>query len=340
MWPPPGRRSRRATSERGLTSVVGNVLLVTIVIVLAVTVTVFAFAYAEEMPGGSAEASFALEESPAGLELTPRALTHDVDVLLNDEHVASIDADEAGVTTLLPTSRGDRVLVVSRDGDSSVLLREAVDDRSEAGDFIAHYTFDAQSGSTLIDRSGNGNDGTVEGDPTWINDGTGTGLGFDGSDDHVTITDLGVDAVSVEEFTVAVTYRQDGGTDRVNQLVEHHFDGNEWFLETADAGSGAYDVDYAVNWPTDQVSTSQGYTTGETHVAVATYDGSDYELFVDGTSVGSDTYADSVEMGDMVLAADAPDGGSQHLDGTIYEVRLYYTAFDSDEVETITTVMD
>lgn len=326
---------------RGMTSVVGNVLLVGIVLILAMTLAVFAFGFLENTSGATADASFDVAPSPAGVEVTPRALGTDVDVQLNGEPVVSFDASESGQTKLVPTSPGDRITIVSRDEDASVLLRETIDDRTSAGDFIAHYTFEAGSGSTLVDRSGNGNDGTLQGDPTWIQDSHGSALQFDGNDDHVTVTNLGVDAVDVDEFTVAVAYRQDGSTGRVNQLLEHYFGGNEWFLET-DSGStsGQYTVDYAVNYPGDVASTSQEFATGETHVAVGTYDGDRYELFVDGQSVGSGTYTNQVEMGDMVMAADAPSGGSQHLDGAIYEVRLYYTAFGEDSVATITDVMD
>jgi len=333
-------RRRPLTDDRALTSVVANVMMVAIAIVIAMTLLVFAFSYVDETPEATAEASFDIDPSPAGVTVTPTALGTDVEVLLDGERVATFAADDAGESTLVPTSRGDEILIVSREGDSSVLLRETVDDRSEAGDFVAHYTFEAGSGSTLVDRSGNGNDGTLQGDPTWIDDGQGAGLQFDGNDDYATVSDLGVDAVSVDEFTVAVAYRQAGSTGRVNQLVEHYFGGNEWYLET-DAGSGSSSVvDYAVNYPTDVVTTREEYDTGDTHVAVGTYDGSEYELFVDGEAVGSGTYEDDVEMGDMVVAADAPAGSSQRLDGSIYEIRLYYTAFDDDSVRTITDVMD
>lgn len=332
---------RHGCQSRGMTSVVANVLLVAIAIVLAVTITVFAFGFSENMPDATAEASVDFEPAPVGLEVTPRALGTDVDVLLNGERVTGFAANESGVTRLVPTSPGDRVTVVSRGEESSVLVTEEIDERSEAGDFVAHYRFDSGSGATLVDRSGNGNDGTIRGSPAWVTDGFGSALAFDASDDHVDVTNLGVDAVSVDEFTVAVAYRQDGSTGRVNQLVEHHAGGNEWFLETEGGSTGGrYDLDYAVNYPSDQLSTNGGYATGSTHVAVGTYDGSTYELFVDGQRVGSDSYASSVDMGDMVIGADAPGGSSQHFDGRIYEVRLYHHAFGEESVATVTNAMD
>lgn len=331
----------RAPGNRAMTSVLANVLLVAIAIVLAVTITVFGFSFAENVPDATAEASVDFEPAPVGLEVTPRALGTDVDVLLNGERVTGFAANESGVTRLVPTSPGDRVTVVSRGEESSVLVTEEIDERSEAGDFVAHYRFDSGSGTTLVDRSGNGNDGTIQGSPAWVADGFGSALEFTGSNDHVDVTDLGVDAMSVDEFTVAVAYRQDGSTDRVNQLVEHHSGGNEWFLETEGGStSGTYDLDYAVNYPSDQLSTSQGYATGTTHVAVATYDGSKYELFVDGQGAGTGSYASSVDMGDLVIGADAPGGSSQYFDGRIYEIRLYYQAFDEESVTTVTDAMD
>jgi hypothetical protein len=41
-------------------------------------------------------------------------------------------------------------------------------------------------------------------------------------------------------------------------------------------------------------------------------------------------------MGKFYIGADAENQGSDRLDGRIYEIRLYYTAFDDGEVKRIT----
>jgi hypothetical protein len=330
-----GEANNTDRTDRGMTSVMGNLLLVATVVLVGMVIAVGAFTFLDGLGAPTANADFTYEQTPAGLEMTPGALSTAVDVQLNGKRVASFSEDAAGRTVLLPTAPGDRITVVSRDGEKTVLVEKTVDDRSEVGDFIAYYTFDSASGTTLADRSGNGNDGSLSGDPQW----TGESLRFDGSGDHVDVTNIHA-PVDVSAFTIAVAYRQDGSSGRVNQLVEHYDGGNEWFLENPGASGSQYSTDFAVNYPTDVVNSGTTYTTGERHVAVGTYDGSTYELYVDGTQVGSGSYSSAVDMGDMVIAGDAPGGGSQNLDGEIYEIRLYYTAFDDDEIRVISTAME
>jgi len=49
------------------------------------------------------------------------------------------------------------------------------------------YAFDEGSGTTVTDSSGNGRNGTISG-ATWATGKIGGGLGFDGVNDYVTIS--------------------------------------------------------------------------------------------------------------------------------------------------------
>ena len=59
------------------------------------------------------------------------------------------------------------------------------------GDLIAYWPFDDGSGSTAIDTTGGGNDGTLVNSPTWVPGVFGTALSFNGSNQYV---DCGNDA--------------------------------------------------------------------------------------------------------------------------------------------------
>jgi hypothetical protein len=52
---------------------------------------------------------------------------------------------------------------------------------------IAYWSFDEGSGSIAGDFSGNGNDGTLQNGPTWVDGKQGQALDFDGSDDQISI---------------------------------------------------------------------------------------------------------------------------------------------------------
>src|SRR4051812_7924947 len=53
---------------------------------------------------------------------------------------------------------------------------------------VAAYNFDAGSGSTLVDQSGNGNTGTIR-NASWTSGKNGKALAFDGSSSWVTVPD-------------------------------------------------------------------------------------------------------------------------------------------------------
>jgi flagellin-like protein len=323
--------------RRAATPVVGNILLVAVVIVIAMTLVGLSFAFLDNTGTPRADAAFEYEQSPAGLEIIPQALGTDVIVKLNGNSVGTIEADSAGESVLVPTAPGDTVTIVSQDEDRSVLVEREIDERSEIGDFIAYYTFDSGSDTTLKDRSGNGNDGTINGDP----EPRESSLDFDGQDDSVSVSGLDADR-QVSELTVAVAYRPD--TDEHQELVEHvdKQEGTNLVLELKGGSTDTYEVAYTV----DKAGGSQSgeifageYAAGDRHVVVGTYNGSAYDLYVDGTraDTGTDPPA-NISLGDLTIANDA-EGLDQHFDGEIYEIRLYYTAFDEEEVKVITRAM-
>jgi FlaG/FlaF family flagellin (archaellin) len=347
---------RASLDDRSVAPIVGNILLVAVAVVIAVTVTTLSFAFLEGTGAPTADASFEYEQTEAGLRVVPEALGTDVAVKLNGEQVATLRADAAGEGALVPTAPGDTITIVSQDGDRSVLVNREIDDRSEVGDFIAYYRFDSGTGDVLVDRANNGNDGTLKTDdnddddlPQWRTGGGGC-LRFDGADDHVIVEDISSPR-DLDEFTVAVTYRQrdadfPNGNDfrSIDQLVEHEWSGNEWYLETkpTSTGSTEYGLHYAVKYP-DQIIKSENdgpatYGLGERHVAVATYDGTDYALYVDGEQVTSKSFDRPVDMGDMRIGRDYEDT-VQYLDGDVCEMRLYYQAFGTEDVAALSAAM-
>src|SRR5262245_51974823 len=52
---------------------------------------------------------------------------------------------------------------------------------------VAAYSFNASSGTTLTDDSGNGNTGVLTNGPTWVAGKNGNAISFDGTNDYVSI---------------------------------------------------------------------------------------------------------------------------------------------------------
>ena len=57
-------------------------------------------------------------------------------------------------------------------------------------ELLGRWGFDEGSGNVAYDTSGNGRDGTIEGDPQWVVGKIGGALKFDGDDDQITLNDL------------------------------------------------------------------------------------------------------------------------------------------------------
>ncbi len=77
-----------------------------------------------------------------------------------------------------------------------------------SADLAAHWSFDDGSGTSAFDSSGNGNDGTVEGNAEWVNGQLGGALQFDGSGARVVAANIPFDnrSFSVMMWVNAVLY--------------------------------------------------------------------------------------------------------------------------------------
>lgn len=332
----------RARPSRGATPIIANILLVGIALVIAVVLVTVSFGFLEETGAPTAEATFEYEQTPVGLRMTPEVIGTDVIVKLNDDEIATVEADSAGEPILIPTAPGDTITVISRDRDRSVLINKEIDSRSEIGDFIAYYRFDS-GGSNVIDRSGNDNDGIRNGGTDWVTDDDGEALDFDGSTGtYVDVGDLTVDGPDqVDEITVAIRYTHRGGSD-IQNLIEHQDSNFAWFVETDGKHGDPHRMEWNLGYrtaPSGKITTGD-ISAGETEILVGTYDGNEMVLYQNGNKVGSRTFDRDVALGDVIVGADSdPSSVGQNLDGRIYELRLYYAAFDSDNIEAITNAM-
>ncbi|UCF17637.1 MAG: hypothetical protein JSW59_09280, partial [Phycisphaerales bacterium] len=83
-----------------------------------------------------------------------------------------------------------------------------------SAELILHWSFDEGSGKTAFDRSGNGYDGTIEGDPKWVAGKIGGALDFGGDGSHVINTAAGSAMNGLSALTVTLWIKSDViGTD-------------------------------------------------------------------------------------------------------------------------------
>ncbi len=337
--------SRDPAGDRGQSAVLGELLMVGVVIVAAAGIAVGAFLIAGTQPTIQAETVVDVEETSAGTALSVQRIGQFAEVRVEGDPVATLNASDAGRSVYLPTAPGEEVTVVASEGDQSLLLSETVD-RGEAGDFIAYYTFDRSDSTTVVDGTGNGNNGTVMGtsNPTRGSDARGTYMQFDGGDDYVDLDDLTADGPDeVEEITVVIEYEKDYGDNDIQNLVEHQDSNFAWFVETDGQHVDPHDMEFNVGYQSSPSGklVAENIPEREPQVLVGTYDGEEMVLYRNGTRIDTKTFEREVSLGEVVLAADSdPATVGQHFHGKLYEFRLYYTAFDDEEAATLTERMD
>jgi len=75
-----------------------------------------------------------------------------------------------------------------------------------SADLVGYWKFDEGSGTTAYDSSGNGLDGTLNGDPQWVEGQLGGALDFDGNGDFVEIPHSTILSITDEITITAWTY--------------------------------------------------------------------------------------------------------------------------------------
>ena len=151
--------------------------------------------------------------------------------------------------------------------------------QTSANVLVAEWTFDEGMGDVLHDSSGNGYDGDINGDATWVPGASGMALCFDGVDDYVEIPNTAhLDFESGFTLKAQVKFTSHNSD---TLIVGKHVGGVRagYFL-------GVYDdqLDFYMNWdsPFRLITTrSPSYSDGEWHDIVGSYDGTNQYLYVD-----------------------------------------------------------
>ncbi len=197
----------------------------------------------------------------------------------------------------------------------------------DAAGMILHYAFDEGSGTSAADSSGNGNTGTINGNPAWVAGHSGQALSFDGSRDYVTagkslLNDL-------PQFTIACWLKGDLSLGNRSGLIGQN-DCVEYGVVSANtvqiytAGGGTVDLP----WPYD--------AQADWHHVVAVGDGTGITFYLDGKeavsggaeteSYGTSTFMFNIGGGGIFDAAD------NWFSGQIDEVYVYQRALSAAEV--------
>lgn len=196
----------------------------------------------------------------------------------------------------------------------------------------AAYSFDAGSGSTVADLTGNEHTGTIE-EGEWAKGRYGGAIAFKGGGKKCVSVADAPDLHLSEEFTLEAWVRAEGGVFG-DPVVVKDSEGETAF----GLGVGSSEEGMAEGFIGEGKESSAAIGSEDevreyawTHIA-ATYDGAQLRIYVNGELAGSEeaTTPPTTGSGALRIGCDAPDG---QFTGRIDEVRIYGRTLSEKELQ-------
>jgi len=199
-------------------------------------------------------------------------------------------------------------------------------------ELVAYYSMDEGEGDIVADGSSNGHDGTISGNPTWVEGppGFGTAVQFGTQGSNPIDCGMWDNTLGTGEMTVGCWVKfSTGGTTYqgiVSNRTAYNVDQMYWALE--------------INGPSGEFyfgslnGSAYGLGTVEEneweHIAI-TFDGQTLVAYLNGEEVntGSPAYGNTPES---TIRIGASEAGGNIFEGAIDEVSLFNTIFSAEEI--------
>src|SRR3989344_5253607 len=249
---------------------------------------------------------------------------------LDDVRIYNRALTQAEITALYTATKGEKV---STTNTSSTANGNAL-----SNGLVGHWTFDGKdtpwtssSAATTLDKSGNGNTGTLTSMSQSLSPVAGKlgqALKFDGSDDYVvSASNIGISGAASR--TVSFWAKNDsGGQGAMVSLGVAS--GNTMFAAVCYTG-----VWYLNIFGANDYSTGNACDT-KWHHHLITYDGVTSHWFKDAIEIGSGATHTLNTTNAVVKIGDRPDGGWK-FNGLIDDVRIYIRALSQAEITALYT---
>ena len=210
-------------------------------------------------------------------------------------------------------------------------------------DLVAHWKFDEGSGTTALDSSGNGNDGTFDGNPVWVTGQLGGALEGNGSSDLVRVPHSGSLDIS-QAVTVALWLF--GGTPPDQPISKGEWNAS-YGIRLDDAGGRLRQINWrgrgpAAPAPGNSLNSVTALPEGEwVHVAV-TFDadasGNNQKIFINGVVDAENRSSTplSTNTDDVRLFAEGYANTNRFIyGGMLDDIRIYNTALPESEIPVV-----
>jgi hypothetical protein len=210
-----------------------------------------------------------------------------------------------------------------------------------AGGPVGWWTFDAGTGTTAADSSGNGNTGTLINSPTWVAGRIGAGaLSFNGVKAYVTTPENGtLDNLYKTGLTVSAWIKPVSGANR-GRIIDKDNNGNGWFFCMYADNSLQFDV--------PQFSQTAGYRISSNSIVdnawqnvIVTWSGStsssNIHFYVNGVASDSGTIVNGVgtlgsDAGVPLAIGNRASDLTRGFVGSIDDLRVYNRVLSASEI--------
>ncbi len=201
---------------------------------------------------------------------------------------------------------------------------------------VGWWTFDEDTGDVALDQSGNGNDATLLGGPTWGTDAEHRGIMIlDGTDDHIHIDGT---VYELPLYTMAIWFRVDGGSGtRVALSAKGPTGVNGVLLQIEGDGTlrNLHRFPFASGGGSN-LYTTETYDDGAWHHAATVQTENEMILYVDGQEVGRQPETNLFQgpLGEIWLGTLDQRMGRM-FPGPVDDLRIYDRALSAEEIAAI-----
>jgi len=211
-------------------------------------------------------------------------------------------------------------------------------------DLIAYWPFEEGQGTTTADITGNGNDGTFNGDVEWVEGYIGSAVSFDTAGERIVVGPIDPSG-ETNAMTLAawILWEGEGHTIEHQGIIGKRLgwttDGAtiKWFWETTPNGDLVFRADYdgggtGLWWGNGILAP---YANEWTHVALTWDDGAAIQ-YINGeeVSTGNIDFRDSANETPVTIGC-VDSTNTETFVGSIDEVRIFDNALTVDEIQTI-----
>jgi len=203
-----------------------------------------------------------------------------------------------------------------------------------SAELVGYWKFDEGAGTSALDASGQGNDGTLKGPPEWAEGQLGNALDFDGSTDSVEVPHSPSLSITDAITIAAWTYMSAGASGEMAIVSKGGWAANDLPYELTEDAGGVIFWQFYDDEGRDTCSPDSP-PADEWHHIVGTYDGTIFKCYIDGELAEEWGYVGKMPENDASVTIGRRSRGGTFFNGLIDEVMIFNHALAEDEIPQI-----